>query len=232
MLEITSRTGGLVKPEQSPLTMDLELSPWVDIVAFSSTSWDDVHDRPRLLMTRCAKNHRVFFFQEPKHDALDDPHLELAIQDRVNIVIPHLRHSDATSEREKEKLIGLLLSLAEIDQYIFWFFSPLAVEYTGQFHPRCTVYDCMNEPSGVRNASPDIYEFRKQKLKSSADLIFTTDIRMCLDPCNAKGNVHLFADSKDTKVADWDGLWRQMSRLIDRTLKTLPPYSKTFDPRA
>ena len=231
MLEIRNMTRDLNHPKYSPWALDLELPPWIDIVAFSLTDWEDAHERPRRLMTRCAKSHRVFFFQEPEYDACGDPFLELAIKDRVNIVIPHLRRPDSASEKNKEKMIGLLLSLAEIHDYIFWYFSPFAVEYTRAFSPRCKVYDCMNELPNLRNTIPDLYEISRQKLSSFADLIFTTDLSMCLDPCFAKRNVHLFTDSKHPKVADWDALWRQMSRLIHRTFKGVHPYGKTIDPR-
>jgi hypothetical protein len=210
------------------LALDLQLPPWVDIVAFSSTTWEDAKERPRELMTRCAKSHRVFFFQKQKYDACDDPYLELSVQQRVNVVTPHLR-KDSVSERNIEKLIGLLLSLAEIHQYIFWYFSPLAIEYTGQFGPRAMVYDCMNEPAGLRKAFPDMYEVCKRKLTSAADMIFTTDLAMCLDP--NKRNVHLFADAVDPKSPDWDELWKEMSRLINRTFKNTLPHSKATDTR-
>ena len=231
MLEIQNGTGDLIKPEHSPLAFSLELPPWIDIVAFASTTWDDADERPRRLMTRFARNHRVFFFQEPKQDALDDPYLEFSIQDRVRIVIPHLNHSDSASERNKEKMIGLLLSLAEIHQYIFWYFSPLAVEYTSQFSPRCTVYDCMNETFRLRDAFPDIYENCRRKLTSWADLIFTTDLSLCLDPGNFRRNVHLFANSKNPTGADWDTLYRSMSRLVYRSFRRVHPGSNLIDPQ-
>jgi hypothetical protein len=230
MLEIRNMTGDLIEPKQTRLVLDLGLPPWVDIVAFSSTTWEDAHERPRQLMTRCAKTHRVFFFQEPKFDASDDPYLELSTKDRVNLVIPHLRQRDLNSDRNKEKLIGLLLSLAEIHQYIFWYFSPLPIESTAHFNPRCIVYDCMNEPSRLRTTFSDVYEMCKRKLSSRADLIFTTDLKMCLDSNNLITNVHLFADAADPKIADWDRLWNEMSRLIHRYFKGLPPL-KTIDRR-
>ena len=225
MLEVRNLSSdNSIKPKQSRIMPDVELPPWVDIVAFSSTKWEDAHERPRQLMTRCAKTHRVFFFQEPKFDACDDPYLELLTKDRVNIVIPHLREAELNSERNKEKLIGLLLSLAEIHQYIFWYFSPLAIESTTHFNPRCVVYDCMNEPSWLRAAFSDIYENCKKKLTSRANHIFTTDLKMCLDASRLVTNVHLFADARDPKTEDWDSLWNEMSRLIRRSFNGLPPF--------
>jgi UDP-galactopyranose mutase len=231
MLEIRNMSAGdLFKPKHARLVVDLELPPWVDVVAFSSTNWEDAHERPRQLMTRCANTHRVFFFQEAKFDACEDPYLELSTKDRVHLVTPHLRPGDSSPARNKEKLIGLLLSLAEIHQYIFWYFSPIAIESTGTFIPRCVVYDYMNEPAELRKAFSNRYESCKQKLTSRADLIFTTDLNMCLNSSNLITNVHLFADATDPKNADWDKLWNQMSRLIHRYFGGIPPL-KELDSR-
>ena len=36
-----------------------------DLVCFSHLRWDFVYQRPQHLLTRCAKDRRVFFIEEP-----------------------------------------------------------------------------------------------------------------------------------------------------------------------
>ncbi len=42
-----------------------DLSPVFDLVCFSHLRWDFVYQRPQHLLSRCAEQRRVFFFEEP-----------------------------------------------------------------------------------------------------------------------------------------------------------------------
>ena len=64
-------------------------SPLQDVVCFSHLRWNFVFQRPQHLMTRCAADSRVFFFEEPLVDA-DTPHLEVRQDRGVFVAVPHL----------------------------------------------------------------------------------------------------------------------------------------------
>jgi UDP-galactopyranose mutase len=229
MLEISTRTQDDVNPYSSPLKQAVELPPWIDVIAFSPVRWDDAYQKPRLLMTRCAKNRRVFFFEEPRFDAVDEAYFELTTRENVNIVIPHLRPEDSNPDRSMGKLIGLLLSLAEIHRYIFWYFSPASLAYSDQFAPECVVYDCINEPGRVRRGGALHHGEQNRKLKELSDLIFTTDLNLYLKTCRTHRNVHLFVDGQDPRKADWDALWQQMNRILSETMQQRRTTSRMMD---
>ena len=61
-----------------------------DLVCFSHLRWDFVYQRPQHLLSRCAKDRRVFFIEEPIFGngsmRLDTREAESG----VHVVVPHL----------------------------------------------------------------------------------------------------------------------------------------------
>jgi UDP-galactopyranose mutase len=210
-------------PQTLPLHAANSLPPWIDIIAFSPTRWDDPSNRPRELMTRSAQNRRVFFFEEPVFDAADDDYLEIVDRDGVNVLIPHLKTEGNANDATMAKLVGLLLSLAEIHEYVFWYFSPFPVHFTGGFSPRCKIYDCVNEPCVLRDAFTSEFAECERELRSEADIIFTADLKLYLATSSFRSNVHLFVDANDPRPADWDQLWQQMNRIVQKAVQTQFP---------
>ena len=61
-----------------------------DLVCFSHLRWNFVFQRPQHLLTRCARERRVFFFEEPIFDA-DTPRLDTSRDSSgVTVAVPHL----------------------------------------------------------------------------------------------------------------------------------------------
>src|ERR1044072_9027748 len=61
-----------------------------DLICFSHLRWDFVYQRPQHLLSRCAKDRRVFFVEEPIF-AATAPKLEISERDcGVQIVTPFL----------------------------------------------------------------------------------------------------------------------------------------------
>src|SRR3954454_7274650 len=61
-----------------------------DLVCFSHLRWDFVHQRPQHLLSRCARDRRVFFVEEP---LFDNGSMHLDIAERaggLKLVTPHL----------------------------------------------------------------------------------------------------------------------------------------------
>src|SRR4051812_29941308 len=56
-----------------------------DVVAFCHLRWDFVFQRPQHLLTRCAKNSRVFYVEEPIFSD-DGPGLEISKREN-NVII-------------------------------------------------------------------------------------------------------------------------------------------------
>ena len=61
-----------------------------DLVCFSHLRWDFVYQRPQHLLTRCARERRVFFVEEP---VFGQGSMRLDVTERedgVQVVVPHL----------------------------------------------------------------------------------------------------------------------------------------------
>ena len=66
------------------------LSSAYDVVCFSHLRWDFVYQRPQHLMSRFARGSRVFFIEEPIHDAAEDRIDVINSESSVYRLIPHL----------------------------------------------------------------------------------------------------------------------------------------------
>jgi len=95
--------------------------------------------------------------------------------DGVYVVIPQLpeglRSDIAITAVMKEMIYRLFLDQA-IDDYVFWYYTPMALRFSSHFTPVATVYDCMDELSAFKNA-PELLPALEKELFQRADLVFT-----------------------------------------------------------
>ena len=146
-----------------------------DLVCLSHLRWDFVYQRPQHLLSRCARERRVFFVEEPVYG--DGTRLEVRrSEEGVRVVVPHLPESVCGKREEEESLVQSLLTrlFAEqhIREYALWYYTPMALGWTPRLRPLATVYDCMDELSAFKGAPPELRE-REDELFRRADLVFT-----------------------------------------------------------
>ncbi len=146
-----------------------------DLICLSHLRWNFVYQRPQHLMSRFAKNGRVFYFEEPIYI---DGETHLAIreaEENLFICVPHINHADGnekgTYEIEREMLDELIAS-KKIEEFIEWFYTPMALEFASHLRPKAIVFDCMDELSAFKNAPPELIQ-NERKLLEKADLVFT-----------------------------------------------------------
>src|SRR4029078_12401587 len=79
----------LSKPRMAEVGSDSAIP---DLICLSHLRWDFVYQRPQHLLSRTAKERRVFFVEEPIYgDTL--PRLDISMRDGgVWVVVPHLPH--------------------------------------------------------------------------------------------------------------------------------------------
>ena len=169
-----------------------------DIVVLSHLRWDFVFQRPQHLLTRCARNHRVFVVEEPVFD--DGPvRYEVAIrQQGVHVVVPRLPKdvpTEAAASLQASLLRRLFLEYG-IAEYLLWYYTPMAMEFTRQLSPRAVVYDCMDELSAFAGAPPAM-QLREQELLARADVVFTGGQTLFESKRHCHANVHAFPSSVD-----------------------------------
>jgi glycosyltransferase involved in cell wall biosynthesis len=145
-----------------------------DLVCLSHLRWDFVYQRPQHLLSRCARDRRVFFVEEPIYH--DGPaRLEVCPRDGgVWVAIPRLPHdlSIEQAEQAQRELLDELLQSHAIRSYVLWVYSPMALDYADRLRPIATVYDCMDELANFLGAPPGLRE-RERELFRRADLVFT-----------------------------------------------------------
>ena len=155
-----------------------------------------MYQRPQHLLNRFAKQTRVFYIEEPMyHDG--NATLNISIQDNVYIVVPYLQHGthEQAVQLQKELLNNLLVS-QQIEHYINWYYTPMALPFTNHLHPVLTVYDCMDELAAFKFAPPELIEFEKELLQK-ADVVFTGGHTIYESKKDKHPNIHPFPSSID-----------------------------------
>ena len=179
-----------------------------DLVCLSHLRWDFVYQRPHHLMSRFARQQRVYFVEEPVFEPGVAAHLTLSITaEGVFVAVPHLPEgiSDDGRRAALEKLLGMLLH--DSSAYVLWYYTPMALEFTRHLAPVSVVYDCMDELSAFRGAPRDIIE-REAELLRVADVVFTGGHSLHEAKRQHHPNIHPFPSSVDV------GHFRAARRLL------------------
>ncbi len=172
-----------------------------DLVCLSHLRWDFVYQRPQHLMSRFAKNRRVFFVEEPIFTD-EQTHLKISPrEDNLAIVVPHISNADRETkniEAIQGELLDELFSEQLIKDFVLWFYTPMAMSFAAHLEPKAVVYDCMDELSGFKFAPPALIE-NESKLFKKADLVFTGGQSLYEAKKDKHKSVHAFPSSIDTE---------------------------------
>ncbi len=150
-----------------------------DIVCFSHLRWDFVFQRPNQLMTRAARDRRVFFVEEPVVDppqagSRPRPYLARRNRDGLVVLTPHLPEALDGADRDAV-VAGLIAGLhrdEEIVAPVHWFYTPMLLPWIASVRSGAIVYDCMDELSAFLGAPPRLVELEHELLRR-ADVVFT-----------------------------------------------------------
>jgi UDP-galactopyranose mutase len=170
-----------------------------DIVCLSHLRWNFVYQRPQHLLSRCAQGKRVFFIEEPMFS--EEPLARLDINEDSNgvvVVVPHLPQglSEEAINADLQLLINSFFAEHNIDKYICWYYTPMAIAFTRHLQPQAVVYDCMDELSAFQGASPTLKNYEAELFRR-ADLVFTGGQSLYESKVNQHPNVYAFPSSVD-----------------------------------
>jgi UDP-galactopyranose mutase len=172
------------------------------IITFSHLRWDFVYQRPQHLLSRLAARHRVIFIEEPLGTSetagwqfarpeagvlVCRPQTPSSAPGFANEQLPHLR-----------KLVRQLLEQEHIEDYVLWFYTPMAFPLAEDLAPRAVIYDCMDELSAFLHAPPELLE-REAALLRAADAVFTGGPSLYRAKKDRHPNVHCFPSSVDAR---------------------------------
>jgi UDP-galactopyranose mutase len=171
-----------------------------DLLCFSHLRWHFVTQRPQHLLTRAARDRRVFFWEEPYWDADDNgdgtPTLEIMHEEKhIWVLRPHLPRAGDAAEMQRN-LLNKALADFEISSYVSWYYTPMALNFTGHLQPEATIYDCMDELTGFLGAPPELAQ-RERELFDQADVVFTGGMSLYEAKRKQHSNVHAFPSSID-----------------------------------
>lgn len=167
------------------------------LVCFSHLRWDFVFQRPQHLLTRCAQHSKVYYIEEPIFDAEDQAYVRFSKRlDNLWVCVPHLpfginkKHIDAYLANFLDKF----LQQSDMDDFTFWYYTPMALSFSDKYRPKLTVYDCMDELSAFKFAPAEI-KILEKKLLAKADIVFTGGHSLYEAKKNQHANIYPFPSS-------------------------------------
>ena len=169
------------------------------IIVFSHLRWNFVYQRPQHLLSRLSRHYQIVFIEEPVPNG-DDFLEHLRPAPNVEVLRPHV--TSTLAGFHDDHLPVLQNQLAEfirerrIDDYLIWFYTPMALPLASGLKPRAVIYDCMDELSGFMNAPRQLVQ-RENALFQLADLVLTGGPSLYRSRRERHANVHCFSSSVD-----------------------------------
>ena len=172
--------------------------PDSDLICFSHLRWHFVWQRPQHLLTRAARDRHVWYVEEPR-DTEGTATLEItAFDERVSLVVP-LLPAGLTPEQACHAQRALLVDWWRRSRFnapLLWYYTPMAMTFTRSLPAGVVVYDCMDELSLFKGASPAL-PMLEAELLERADLVFTGGVSLYEAKKHQHPAVHAFPSSVD-----------------------------------
>jgi len=169
------------------------------LLCLSHLRWGFVYQRPQHLMSRFARDYQVLFLEEPLFSDRSDAWLEEMEQATgVKVLTPHIPTgltSEAVTDLQRELLDIYLVEHPPLE-LLLWYFTPMSLAFTEHLHPQVTVFDCMDELSAFKDASPDLLD-KERQLLARADVVFTGSYSLWEAKRGQHSNVHSMPSSVD-----------------------------------
>lgn len=173
--------------------------PTKNLICFSHLRWDFVFQRPQHLLSRFSAYSNVFYFEEPVFDVNDDAYLHLSKRENgLTVIVPHLKDRLSASDVHNS-LIALLdkfFQNSDLQNWTFWYYTPMALSFTDKYKPKLIIYDCMDELSAFKFAPEELMGLER-RLLAKADLVFTGGHSLYASKKQQHSNIHPFPSSID-----------------------------------
>jgi glycosyltransferase involved in cell wall biosynthesis len=171
------------------------------LIVFSHLRWDFVYQRPQHLLSRIAHMHRVIFIEEPVYEEGAQAKFEYRNPcDNVLVVRPitgvntHGFHDDQL--KVLKPLVQQLLNDEALEEYMVWFYTPMALPLLAELKPKAVIYDCMDELAAFKGAPRQMRQ-RESALLKRADLVLTGGPSLYQGKRDLNPNVYCLPSSVD-----------------------------------
>jgi UDP-galactopyranose mutase len=171
----------------------------LEIICFSHLRWDFVYQRPQHLLSRFAQRGTVHFWEEPIYEAIAAPDLrKRKSASGVHLLTPILPQgaSEEESIAFQRSLLDTYVAESEIQDFAAWYYTPMALRFSGHLAPTTVVYDCMDELSAFQGAPPALIQ-EEQRLFACADVVFAGGASLFESKRKQHRNIHLLPSSID-----------------------------------
>ncbi|MDP9037293.1 MAG: glycosyltransferase family 1 protein [Myxococcota bacterium] len=171
-----------------------------DLICLSHLRWGFVYQRPNHLMSRFARDRRVFFVEEPVVDVDEGP-ARMEVREaaaRLWVAVPHLPEGLSPEETEdaQRALLDAMIRERGVRDPVLWFYTPMALGFARHLNAAAVVYDCMDQLAAFRGAPPEL-EQRERDLLARADVVFTGGQSLYESKRTQHPRVHAFPSSVD-----------------------------------
>jgi glycosyltransferase involved in cell wall biosynthesis len=168
------------------------------IVVLSHLRWDFVYQRPQHLLSRLAEHYHIVFFEEPVFHPRE--HLAVISTPHPNVVVWKPCTPVEAAGFHDDQLPYLLplfrQVVSECDDYMVWFYTPMAIPLIDGLTPQLVVYDCMDELAAFKNSPKQLLQ-RENALFNVTDIVFTGGPSLFRAKQGRHSNVHCFPSSVD-----------------------------------
>ncbi|HRO58378.1 MAG TPA: glycosyltransferase [Burkholderiaceae bacterium] len=172
------------------------------LIVFSHLRWDFVYQRPQHLLSRLARRRPVLFVEEPVPRSPRNWLEQQTPVEGVRVLRPHVTGAaDGFADEHVptlRRMVSTVLRELAIDDYLVWFYTPMALPLADGLEPRGLIYDCMDELSAFRFAPPQLVQ-REARLLREADLVLTGGPSLYASKRALRPDVHCFPSSVDAR---------------------------------
>jgi glycosyltransferase involved in cell wall biosynthesis len=168
-----------------------------NIIVFSHLRWDFVYQRPQHLLTRFAADFKVTLIEEPIFDTAGPAFYSTTPKENnIEVMVPHMPQGLSAEEvnQIQKSLLDSYMKGKQLSNYAFWYYTPMALEFSRKYMPEIVIYDCMDELSAFKFA-PDSLKALEQELLNRADVVFTGGQSLYQAKKNQHANIHPFPSS-------------------------------------
>jgi hypothetical protein len=125
----------------------------MQLICFSHLRWNFVYQRPQHLLSRFAKRYTTYYVEEHVGTDKEDGYSLENTREGVIVILPHLNNNNSGNLNNRiQSVLNTLFIERQIDSFIFWYYTPMALNYTRHFKPELIIYDCMDELSAFKFA--------------------------------------------------------------------------------
>ncbi|HYD29589.1 MAG TPA: UDP-galactopyranose mutase, partial [Azospirillaceae bacterium] len=97
---------------------------------------------------------------------------------------------------EQRRLLDELIQAERINDPLLWYYTPASNLFSDHLRGAAVIYDCMDELTAFKGASPELREYER-RLLARADLVFTGGQSLYEAKCHSHDSVHCFPSSVD-----------------------------------